>query len=289
MIEKYYRMAGVELAISLPRQRMYEEDGVLAPFRVESVRQPHRFRFSVVKSLPPPEGVEIAPMGGFRVYANGQERIRYIGSVQQGWQNAYIRAAHRGMEHDVQIKDDKFPGRVGIRTVLNALEIEHLIVRNQGVILHCSYIDWRGNGILFTAPSGTGKSTQADLWHQHRNADIINGDRAVMRIQDGHILAGGIPFSGSSPYCKNRTLPLAAVVYLGQAPVTTIRQLQGFAAFRKIWEGCSVNTWDRTDMELAMDTVQRVIRQVPVYQLDCTPDEAPVIALEQALNEQVKL
>ncbi|WP_370839368.1 hypothetical protein [Intestinibacter bartlettii] len=35
----------------------------------------------------------------------------------------------------------------------------------------------KDKGILFSAPSGTGKSTQADLWEKYENAEIINGDR----------------------------------------------------------------------------------------------------------------
>lgn len=285
MIEKYYRMAGVDFAISLPRERMYEDDGVLAPFRVQSVTEPERFRFTLAENLSPPDGNEIAVAPGFRVFDCGNEQVRYIGSVEQGWQNAYIRAAHRGKIHDIQLKASQFSDRVEAKTVLNSFGMEHLVVRNGGVILHASYIEHQGRAILFTAPSGTGKSTQAELWKKYRGADIINGDRAVIRLDNGEFQAVGIAFSGSSHYCKNRSLPLAAVVYLTQAPTNSIKKLTGFGAFRKIWEGCSVNTWDRTDVEAAMDTVQQLIARVPVYQLDCTPDKKTVNLLEQTLSK----
>lgn len=285
MIEKYYCFAGVQVAVSMPRERMYQQDGVLAPFRAADAAQPHRFRFQVVEQLSPPEGEQRAALPGFRVYGREDMTQRYIGSVQQGWENAYLRAEHQGRCHDVQLKASQFPGRVGINVVLNAMEIEHLIVREQGVILHASYIDWKGKAILFTAPSGMGKSTQAELWRANRRADIINGDRAVLMMKKGSVFASGIPFSGSSRYCENRSLPLAGIIYLGQWGRTAIRQIRGAAAFRRIWEGCSVNTWDRTDVELAMETVQRVTEQIPVYQLDCTPDESAVIALERMLRE----
>lgn len=285
MTEKYYRLAGVELAVSLPTERMYEEELMLAPFRVDSVADPHRFCVTLSETLPPPQGEEIAALPGCRVYQQGQETVRYIGSVQQGWDRAYIRASHQGQHHAVQLKADQFPARVGVKTVLNALGIEHLVVRQQGVILHASYVAWQGRGILFTAPSGTGKSTQAELWRELRGGEIINGDRAVIRLADGAVQAAGIPFSGSSCYCGNRTLPLAAIVYLQQTPQTTIRALHGFQAFRRVWEGCSVNTWDGTDMALASDTVQQAVSRVPVYLLACTPDESAVNALQQMLRE----
>jgi hypothetical protein len=169
--------------------------------------------------------------------------------------------------------------------VLNAIGAEHLIARAGGFIFHCAYIDIGGKAVLFTAPSGTGKSTQADLWQKYRNADIINGDRAAVRICDGVPTACGIPFAGSSQYCKNRDLPIAAIVYLSQAPENTLRSMKGYEAFLRIWEGVSVNTWDKTDLELVSAAVQTLAAQVPVFHLSCTPDESAVLTLEAALRK----
>lgn len=289
MMERYYSFAGLEIAVSMPEDLMYENDYRLEPFRVEAVERPHVFRFRKVDALTPPEGACLRVQPDFRVYRQGAETVRYIGAVSQAWEPAYIRAAHRGREHEVQLRADIYPGRASCKTVLEVLAAEHLTVQNGGVIFHCSFIDRKGKAVLFTAPSQTGKSTQADLWHQYRAADIINGDRAAIRVEADRILAEGIPFSGSSIHCKNRSLPIEAIVYLAQAPQTTIRKMRGYEAFARLWEGVSVNTWDRQDLELASGTVQRIAETVPVFYMLCTPDEAAVAALEQVLNKQVNL
>ena len=98
-------------------------------------------------------------------------------------------------------------------------------------------------------------------------------------------MAEGIPFAGSSTYCKNRSLPIEAIVHLGQAPVTTIRRMRGYESFCRIWEGVSVNTWDKEDVELVSDVVQKVAEQIPVFHMPCTPDESAVIVLEQELRK----
>lgn len=115
--------------IDLPDQRMYENDRALKAFAVDSVTEPHCFRFQVVDALTPPEGKCLVPNPGFRVYTCGDWQVRYIGSVSQGWENAYIRAAHRGREHEVQLRASEFPGRVGVHTVLTAICAEHLIAQ----------------------------------------------------------------------------------------------------------------------------------------------------------------
>lgn len=285
-MKKRYRIVAVEIEVSAPDEIMFHDDRALADFRVDDAAddpEKHCFFFEKVEALTSPEGAEVAAFPGYRVYENGEDQIRYIGSVKEGWQNAYLRAVHNGREHHVQLKASEYNDTIGVKTVLNAMAAEHLVLEKQGVILHASFINHDGKAILFTAPSETGKSTQADLWVEHRGADIINGDRAVIRLIDGKPYACGIPFAGSSQYCKNATLPLEAIVYLGQAPETTITKMNFAQAFARVWEGCTVNTWDPDDLNKAIDIVQQITMQTQVYHLQCTPDESAIIALETEL------
>lgn len=268
---------------------MYRDDLQLMAFRVDHVTNPHCYHVTVAPALEPPTGMELACLPGSRIYAADGGYVRYHGPVQEHAGGAYAQAIHRGKQHEITLTEELVSGVISARLVLNALDVEHLVSSAGGVILHASYIEWEGKAIVFTAPSGTGKSTQAELWKARRGARIINGDRAVLIPKNGRICAAGLPFSGSSPYCKNRTLPLEAVVYLGQAPATAIRRLHGAEAFRRIWEGCSVNTWNREDMEHAAGLVESLLGQVAVYELACTPDETAVEALEQHLRKQVSV
>ena len=148
-----------------------------------------------------------------------------------------------------------------------------------GIIFHSAYIGFRNEGILFTAPSGTGKSTQAELWREWRGADVINGDRSMIKSTGGISRVCSLPFSGSSGISKNVNLPLRAIVYLEQAPTVTLERIRGAQAFCRIWEGCCVNTWNRAELEKAYSTAEAIAAQTPVYRLRCTPDEKAVDAL----------
>lgn len=284
IMRRFYRFAGLEFQVEMQESCAYEDERHLAAFRADSCENPHIFRFDRMEELTPPAGNCEVMQPNFRIYPLEEGHVRYIGG-----EVPYIRAEHHGKQHTVQVKKNSYTDCIGVKTVLESMEIEHLIARNQGFIFHCSYIDHNGRAILFTAPSGTGKSTQADLWAKYRGTEIINGDRAAIRLAEGKLLAEGIPFAGSSQYCKNRSLPIKAIVYLGQAPKTTIRKLQGYEAFSKIWEGVSVNTWDREDLERVSAVVQKVAAEIPIYHMPCTPDESAVLALEEALRKQVSL
>lgn len=225
------------MTVRIPEEWMYQEDRQLAPFRVERVDHPHVFTFEKRDVLSePPEGYPVT-IPGMLVYRGEDLTVRYVGAVNSGWENAYLRAEHRDRQHRVQLLSTGFPGNIGIKPVLNALEAEHLVTEQNGCIFHCSFIRWNGKAVLFTAPSQTGKSTQAELWHLHRDARIINGDRAAVGLVNGVPMAQAIPFAGSSQYCVNRSVPLKAIVCLGQAKENRIMPLTGASAFRRVWEG----------------------------------------------------
>ena len=284
-MKKYYNIAGIEISLDIPDDRMFDDERSLKEFSVDEVSFPHEFTFIVKEKLTPPETQASIVQPSFRIYYEGENQIRYIGSVQETFENAYIRACHNGKKHDIELQESHFSGKIGVHTVLNTLMMEHLVAEDHGFIFHTSFIEHDGGAILFTAPSGTGKSTQADLWNQYEGATIINGDRAVIKYKENTIYACGIPFAGSSIYCKNRILPLKAVVYLEQAKNTSIRKLRGVEAFRKIWEGVSVNTWDKLDVSAVSDVVTKLVLNVPVYLLSCTPDESAVIAVKNELSK----
>ena len=63
------------------------------------------------------------------------------------------------------------------------------LFQNRIIHLHSSYIIYHDKAILFTGPSGIGKTTQAELWRDYQGAEIINGDVTLIRKWDGRYCA----------------------------------------------------------------------------------------------------
>lgn len=158
-----------------------------------------------------------------------------------------------------------------------------LLYRNC-LTLHCSYILHRGRAILFAAPSGTGKSTQAALWEKYRGAEIINGDRALLFRRGGQWFAGGISVCGSSNICKNKTAPLLAVVLLEQGAENRVLPCTAGEKFRALLGGSAYHRWSREELELVSDLCLQAAEGVPMLRLHCRPDGDAVDTLERALE-----
>ena len=68
--------------------------------------------------------------------------------------------------------------------------------------------------------------------------------------------------------------------------MNSVTKLTGIEAFRKVWEGCSVNIWDKEDLTLGSQIVIDTLKTVPVYHLTCTADERAVDTLAAILKKE---
>lgn len=179
-----------------------------------------------------------------------------------------------------------FPGpELPSHLLVNLLGLERVLLELDALLLHASFIRFRGRGILFSAPSGTGKSTQAALWAAHRGAEILNGDRAAIRCTDGQWRSYGLPLAGSSRIYRNESAPIEAIVVLGRAPEDRIRPLSPAEALRALLPEFSVHRWDSTFVERVLDISTALVQAVPVYLLECTPEQSAVELLHRTLRK----
>lgn len=172
------------------------------------------------------------------------------------------------------------------------IALERILMEQEAAILHASFIEYEGQGILFTGPSGIGKSTQAELWKQLEGAEILNGDRTILRKKDNIWYAYGSPYAGSSRIYKNKSVPIKAIVTLEKSPEEDIcMRLKPGAAFGVLYSGMTLNTWNRHFMEKAMNMVQSLCVEIPVFQLRCRPQQSAVDCLKKELSrlQEVKL
>ena len=92
---------------------------------------------------------------------------------------------------------------------------EKLIVFDT-VLFHGSVLAVNGKAYLFTAPSGTGKTTHSRLWLENvPGSHILNGDKPFLRVMENRqILACGSPWRGKENYGVNEILPLEGICFL---------------------------------------------------------------------------
>ena len=168
-------------------------------------------------------------------------------------------------------------------SVWSLLHLENHLLDTGGLILHCCYLMQGGEAILFTAPSGIGKTTQGKLWEQIYGAEIINGDRAVLQRDPEGWLAMGYPFHGSAPECRNESYPVKAIAIVQQAEGDWVEEVSPAEAAILLYEGITVNVWDKEKSMQALDLLQELIADVPIVRLHCTMGESAAKTLHNYL------
>lgn len=153
--------------------------------------------------------------------------------------------------------------------------LETILIRHHAMLLHSSVVQVNGKAVLFSGPSRAGKSTQSSLWSQYAGADILNGDRCVIKKQDGCFYGGGSPLAGSSNIYRSEHCPIAGIFLLEKADENTITQVFS-VALPSLLSQTLVNSWDTTFMTEITSLYSDLLTQVPIYKLRCKADESAV-------------
>ena len=121
-------------------------------------------------------------------------------------------------------------------SVLERRAIYHLIGEQlpaQNVLLmHGAVVSDGLSACMFTAASGTGKTTRAKLaLENHPDFFILNGDKPLIRVEEERVVACGSPWNGKENYGVNAEAPLAAIFLLERADHTALKELTVQEAF----------------------------------------------------------
>ena len=86
-------------------------------------------------------------------------------------------------------------------------------------IMHSAVIEVDGQAYAFAARSGTGKSTHISLWKKHlgEKVQIVNGDKPIIKLENGVFYAYGTPWCGKEGWNRNVRAPLKGLCFLERA------------------------------------------------------------------------
>ena len=176
-------------------------------------------------------------------------------------------------------------GMINGEMFLAALDLPYILLGYNRIVLHAASIEVGGKIIAFSAPSGTGKSTQARLWEKFRGVHQLNGDKVAVGLSNGVPHAFGFPFAGTSGICHDYDLPLRAIVFLRQSPENSITRLRGASALKEFMNNAFGHESIPSYLSQMIICASEILAVTPLYLLSCTPDERAVETLENALKE----
>lgn len=157
----------------------------------------------------------------------------------------------------------------------SGFQFYRLLLAHSGLMLHASAVELDGRAYLFSAPSGTGKSTHTRLWQKvfGTSAIVFNDDKPALRRVDGKWFAYGTPWCGKDGINQNRRVPLAGICYLKRGTENQIRRLDPQMAVRRIIPQTLHKFGAVQNLDLLLSILNRLIYEIPIYEMDCLPNE----------------
>ena len=242
----------------------------------------YKFATAVFRIISPCPLKERAPFEAFRVEDGAKEDYLYEICPVQAEQVPPVQVKREGNSFKISIRESLLP-EITIANLFSAAQTANLFPERNEFVLHASYVVDQGKAILFCAPSGTGKSTQANYWNLARNTITVNENRAIVFRQNGMFYAGGCWATGKASTCRNISVPIRGIVLLEQDAENTVVNLPLAEKVKRIIAQCSFEAENMQMQESIMGNILDLIAAVPVIGYACVNDISAVEELEKHL------
>lgn len=167
-----------------------------------------------------------------------------------------------------------------LETLVVYRKIAEKLLENDIILFHGSVVSVDGIGYLFTAKSGTGKSTHTKLWREYfgEHAFMVNDDKPLIKINENDCIVYGTPWDGKHHLSKNTSVPLKAVCILERSEKNHIEKITKSEAYpmliQQVHRPCGAEK-----MSKLLKLIDKFSENVNLYKLGCNMDiEAAKIA-----------
>lgn len=197
------------------------------------------------------------------------ERYLYVGDKKE---DLFIEIT----DSDIDNEDKVFPGTP--RYFLENLAILRklsriLLVEYNALLFHGSSIKVGNKAYVFTAPSGTGKSTHTKLLKEYLGdkMEYINDDKPILRAVDGKVYVYGSPWNGKHGRGSNISAPLKAVCVVSRGEKNSIEKISPSVAIKYLFEQ-SLGFDDEVSANKVLDIMALITSTASFYLLKCNMD-----------------
>lgn len=199
----------------------------------------------------------------------------------------------------IDISDDKYDSLLEKHTHLNKNELEYIytgfefanyLLNYDGFCLHSSAVAVDQKAVLFSAPSGTGKSTHTKLWQKHFGEDkaiIINDDKPALRIIEDKFYVYGTPWSGKTDQSVNTKVPLQAIVFLEQAPDNYISRMSTKEAIKMVVYQSIHSKKSPENVDKLLSIIDKLVIRIPIYKMGCNISTDAVKMVYEFINNKI--
>ena len=283
MITKHYKVAGHVFAVS-GKAELFEQMGNYEPFECEGGEP--LFSLTIECGVVP-EYTEVYPLkkSAGIIYGRTASGNEVYDVVLRAKSEACLICSKHYREGRIIMAGD-IPTHIFERLLIEMYALA--TAGNDTLVLHAVVVSCEGKGYIFLGPCGAGKSTHARLWLKHfEGTELVNDDNPVVR--DGVVY--GSPWSPITPCYRNVSYPISGFVRLSPAPYNKIHRMSGIEAYLNLYCSDMGRIGDSSIAknidECLHQTEDKLAQTIPMWQLECLPDEEAAILCHDTICETI--
>lgn len=163
-------------------------------------------------------------------------------------------------------------------------EFYYKLLDFDGFMLHSSAVAMENSAYLFSAKSGTGKSTHTALWQKYFGEDrtvIINDDKPAIRFDGKQFNVYGTPWSGKTDKSSNIKVPLKSIVFIERSVKNWIHPMDSKEAIRMILDQ-TIRPKKIDKLDKLFGLIEELLKSIQVYKMGCNiSEDAVTLAYEK--------
>lgn len=153
------------------------------------------------------------------------------------------------------------------------------------LMIHSASMLYRNKIWLFSAPSGTGKSTHVDLWNELYDTPVINGDLNLLAIENGIPVVKGTPWCGTSGISDTSTYILGGITLLKQASEDSVEELSSDQKRLLVFQRLISPAWNSDQIAFSITMIDRLAEDILICRLHCTKDENAAVTMKERIDD----
>lgn len=188
-----------------------------------------------------------------------------------------------------EIMKEEIPGGKHPVAYLESLAIYRRICREAlkygAFLFHGSALSVDGQAYLFTAPSGTGKSTHARLWREMLGdkVSMVNDDKPLIRVTADAVYVCGTPWDGKHRLSTNCEVPLRAICILSRDAKNHIEKVSPKEAYATLL-GQTYRPKAPLELMQTLSLLDKTMAKTSLYHLYCNMDPSAARVAYEAMR-----
>lgn len=277
---KYYDVKGIQFGLSYQFSDYLSDN--IEKYEIDECDVNHFIETKIVESIEAPSGVPTMKLKNREVYITNDD-IEQVYIYDNGFPILMIETDSE-FNRSVLSLVKNTEGSSEMEYVYTGIMFMELCLYHSVQSLHGSAIAYNDQAIVFSGPSGTGKSTHVEYWKELLPLiEIVNDDKPLLSLDRDQIMVSGSPWSGKTKINMNISLPLHSIVFLEQGTSNEVQKLSEEEKVIHIMRNINRPRQDEL-WEKVSSVIEFMIQEIPMYKASVTNDIDAAVAVKNMLG-----